>query len=239
MNYQLSVKIGETNSTVFLKNGFETDKRPRDCIHNHSYTEFHALLGGNARFKVGDSVYEIKSGDVFAIPCNTLHTCVYCSPQVRHFAFQIDAPVQSFCSRHITEALLGSFFEHVSSLRSCDDCSKISAYISLICCDFYSENKLPATDINDVSYIIYEFFSTRYRENVTLSDLAKVLHFSDKHTERLVIRYTGMTFKQKLVSHRMSIAKHLRMTTDMSLTDIARYVGYNSYSGFWKNFRSL
>ena len=32
----------------------------------------------------------------------------------------------------------------------------------------------------------------------------------------------------------MNVAEHLSKTTDMTLEDISRYIGYKSYAGFWK-----
>lgn len=233
MNCQFTVKIGTANKTVFLKNGFITTKAPRDNIHNHRYTELHVILGGSAEFKVGDTVYNVNSGDVFAVPCNVMHTCISSTSSVRHFAFQIDAPVAEFKVCTLSESFVTEFFDILSKT----ELSKISAYVSVICADFYPDCKQQTSEITDVAYLIFEFFATRYNEDVSLCDLAEQLHFSKKHTERLVIKHTGMTFKQKLISHRMSIAKYLNETTDMSLTDISRYVGYNSYSGFWKNYK--
>ena len=71
---------------------------------------------------------------------------------------------------------------------------------------------------------------------MTIADLARQLHFSEKHTARLVLKHTGQTFTQALTAQRMTIARHLAATTDMSLGDISRYVGYRSYSGFWKAY---
>ncbi len=66
---------------------------------------------------------------------------------------------------------------------------------------------------------IGEFFSRKYSENLHLY-------------ERLVIQYTGHTFREELTARRISAANHLLHTTAMPLTEVARYVGYHSYAGF-------
>ncbi len=89
-------------------------------------------------------------------------------------------------------------------------------------------------EITDPAVLIYEFFSMRYNRNIKLSDLAAFLNYSEKHTERLLKKHTGMTFKNKLIEYRMKTAGFLRKSTAMTMTEIAGYVGYSNYSGFWK-----
>ena len=67
-----------------------------------------------------------------------------------------------------------------------------------------------------------------------LSDLADQLHISERHAERLVLQYTGRSFREELVAVRMRIAHQLMQAENASLEQIAKYVGYRSYSGFWK-----
>ena len=42
---------------------------------------------------------------------------------------------------------------------------------------------------------------------------------------------------QELTLQRMTVAAHLVTHTQMSMEEIAQYVGYQSYSGFWKAWR--
>ena len=86
----------------------------------------------------------------------------------------------------------------------------------------------------DYKHEIGHFFDKRHNENVEVKHLANELHLSEMQTQRLVKKYTGMTFGENLRSYRMNVANYLAETTDMSLEEIAREVGYASYSGFWK-----
>ena len=67
-----------------------------------------------------------------------------------------------------------------------------------------------------------------------MRDIANYLHLSERQSERLIIDYTGHSFRDELVATRMNMAKILFSTTDMSLSEISQYVGYKSYNGFWK-----
>ena len=75
-----------------------------------------------------------------------------------------------------------------------------------------------------------------YMDDVTLDSLAAYAGFSRYTLSRMFRQHTGQTFTQALTAQRMTIARHLAATTDMSLGDISRYVGYRSYSGFWKAY---
>jgi len=48
-----------------------------------------------------------------------------------------------------------------------------------------------------------------------------------------------MTFKKMLIHTRMTTARHMENTTDLPLSKIAEYVGYSSYSGFWKAYKDF
>lgn len=47
-----------------------------------------------------------------------------------------------------------------------------------------------------------------------------------------------MTFREKLVELRMTLAAHLLATTDLPVETVAEQVGYRSLSGFFIAFRS-
>ena len=78
------------------------------------------------------------------------------------------------------------------------------------------------------------FFSNRYSEDVRLSDLAEAIHLSERQTERLVIEHTGRGFRDELTETRVKIARQRLADKNMTLGEIAGYVGYRSYAGFWK-----
>jgi AraC-like DNA-binding protein len=93
--------------------------------------------------------------------------------------------------------------------------------------------------LNDHALQIRDFFSLNYNKRITLSDLAKELHLSPMQTQRVIKKHTGKTFGENLLLQRMTVAENLMKTTEMSLADIAEYIGYESYCGFWKARRQF
>ena len=115
-----------------------------------------------------------------------------------------------------------------------DDHSSVAAYISLFCSSFESNARRMPIPITDYGFLIFEFFSRNYKEQVRLCDLAELLHLSNRQAERLVLEHTGRSFREELAATRVRIANQLLKTTDMSLAEIAEYTGYRSYAGLWK-----
>ena len=63
-------------------------------------------------------------------------------------------------------------------------------------------------------------------------------YLSLKQTERLIVEYTGNTFRKEMAQKRIEAAKHLISTENITLAEAAEQVGYHSYSGFWKAFHT-
>ena len=48
-----------------------------------------------------------------------------------------------------------------------------------------------------------------------------------------------MSFKQNLLKKRMEIADFLKMYTEMTDLEISKYVGYETYSGYYKARKAI
>ena len=234
MNYELPVHVGNHDYTAFLQDGFYAFHTRVSPLHNHNYAEIHVVSNASARFIIGDSVYSAQDGNVILIPHGIFHRLDSSDANTLHTAFQIDYPAETFSACTLDKHTILAFFHEIERCSPSQDYTVISAYISLLCSYFPLHMALNAQPIVDSGFLIHEFISQHYREDLQLSDLANALHLSLRQTERLVVAQTGNTFREELTAVRINIAKHLIKTTDMSLGEIARYVGYRSYAGFWK-----
>ena len=236
MNRELTVTLGAATTTVFLQNGFYATAVPSTHMHRHNYTEIHIISGGEAEVVIDNCTKRLSDGNVLAIPSGRLHVVTLKDEAARHTAFQIEMPVTRERIQKVSPQIVETFFEEINNCQSTDDYTNISAFISLLCGSLFPEHRVTARTVKDASFIITEFFSNNYGSDVTLCTLAELLHLSEKQTERLVIKTMGCTFKKALTNVRISTADHLIKTTDMSLAEVAEYVGYHSYSGFWKAY---
>ncbi len=71
----------------------------------------------------------------------------------------------------------------------------------------------------------------------TAEELARCLHISERQLYRLLKKYSGESFKQKLVGYRIETAKELLNTTALAVEEVAVRVGYDNISSFTRAFR--
>lgn len=238
INNEIILRIGASNKKVLLSDGFYNLYTKTSALHNHYHTEIQIITQGDAKFIVDGKQVELSAGDILAIPPNIYHYCTDVSDKNHHIAFYIDKSIPDVMQQTCSLELLQSFLCDIEALKTTNNYSKISAYISLICNDFFKDEVLEPKEVNDYSFIIDSFFAMNYASNPSLKTLASLLHLSEKQAARLVFKYKGKTFKQEIADRRIKIANILINQGKMSLSEIAHHVGYDSYSGFWKALNS-
>lgn len=82
---------------------------------------------------------------------------------------------------------------------------------------------------------ILQYIQNHYRD-VTLEELAKKFSYSEQHICRLIKSRTGRTFNQHLIDLRLTHAKLLLITTNLSFSEIAWYCGYAGDAYFHRLF---
>ncbi len=234
MYQELSVRIGTKKVNAFLQRGFYLHLPPTKRIHKHNYADVHMVAGGRIVFHIDQDTYVAEDGTLLLIPRDIFHCCVDKDEDAIHTAFQIDYHVDRFSAYQISSSTIFDFFQEIEKTKETNDYTKIAAYISLFCSYFCDKDTVVATSITDYGFLIREFFQTRYSKDVKLRDLADVLNVCERQTERLVIEYTGRTFRDELAFTRITMAKQLLKSNHMSMREVAAYVGYHSYAGFWK-----
>lgn len=86
-------------------------------------------------------------------------------------------------------------------------------------------------------YTIEKFFDEKHFENVKVEDLANSLGITVRHLNRVIKKFFGVSFRDKLIKTRMEVAKDLLRNTDMNLFDISWKVGYDSTASFSYAFK--
>lgn len=232
MSYEFNLYINGKESKAFVQNFLMNAEHITRVIHCHRYAEVHIICGGYARFLIDDEVCDFSSGSVCIIPRGTYHCCIENSESAKHIAFQTEAIPDGFASGMLSETMVNELVGMIEEKGVQSDCGALSALLSFACSPFF--DKIRMKKMTDRAAVIHEFISKNYNKDIKVSDLAEVLHFSDKQTERLVKKYTGVTFKNALADYRITVAEYLEKNTSMNEAEIAAYVGYSTYSGFWK-----
>ncbi len=229
---QLTVAIGNHCFPVFLQRGFFHTAPGFTALHKHRYTEIHLVCGGKSEYLVGERRITVHPGQALGIPPGTFHQCCMAEPQTMNTAFQLSVPLDTPFRKYLPQGINTHLMELIEENA---DPGKISATIALIYAELFDCTE-PLTPLRDPAFIIHEKLANEYATDLTLSDLAEELKLSKKQTERLIVKYTGHSFRTELTRRRMEAARHLIETEDISLAEAAERVGYKSYSGFWKAF---
>ncbi len=77
-----------------------------------------------------------------------------------------------------------------------------------------------------------------YTEPLTLTALARELHFNESYLSRLFHSSVGKPFKRCLTELRLRHACRLLVNTTHSVTDICYDCGFDSYSNFMRSFKT-
>ena len=103
-----------------------------------------------------------------------------------------------------------------------------------------SEQK-PFLNIYQNKYVssAYEIIRNRYKEDLTIRDVADTLNISDSYLEKLIRTKTNYTFRGLLTLFRIKAAVTLLETTDLKVYTIANEVGYIDSKYFSKIFQKL
>jgi AraC-like DNA-binding protein len=83
-----------------------------------------------------------------------------------------------------------------------------------------------------------ETMRTNLGDKLTIDDLARSAMFSKFHFSRVFQKVTGVSPGRFLSAMRLAEAKHLLLTTTITVADIGHQVGYNSVGTFSSRFRS-
>lgn len=83
------------------------------------------------------------------------------------------------------------------------------------------------------------YIQQHYTEKMTLGDLAKEFHMSEKYLSRYFKQHFGLNFKQYLMHLRMMQAKHMLETSAYSVLEVALSAGFPSVNYFIRTFKEL
>lgn len=73
--------------------------------------------------------------------------------------------------------------------------------------------------------------------DINIEKLCAQFHYQEDYFCRLIKKNTGLTYSEYVHVIRMDKAKNLLVNTDMSVSDILTYLGYQSHSSFYKYFQ--
>ena len=237
MTKEILIRTSCSEFRAFLQEGFYNGVIVEN-VHNHNFTEIHIASEGSMTYCVAGKIYTVEGNSILAIPQKCFHSVVSYTDGVKHTAFQISCDITEPTVIPTNEKIIDGFIHEIAKCDTPAGYNTIAAYIAFLCSSISERECVSPNDIRDYGYLIHEFISGNYNRDVKLRELAEYLHLSERQTDRLVLQFKGKPFRRALAEMRVSVAKILISSTDMTLSQIASYVGYDSYSGFWKALHS-
>lgn len=96
---------------------------------------------------------------------------------------------------------------------------------------------LNSDDSNIRLHRIYSYIHSKYYEEITLEQIAQILHLSTRQVCRIIKENFGCTFRELIVKVRMEKAGEKLLESHCKIADIIGEVGYNSLRGFYNAFK--
>ncbi len=150
------------------------------------------------------------------------------------FSFDYDSAFNIYLPR------LGEVIKLGSSLES----EAASSILSLVFYSIYAGNtnkhhrdfSVKESYLIIIERMINSYSLTPTRE-VTLSAVASELHLGKKQTSRIIYKYFKKSLAELINEKRLAAAAHLLLTTDMTISEIAKTSNFNSENYFFIQFK--
>ena len=123
----------------------------------------------------------------------------------------------------------------ITSIYLCTAASPPSLTLYKILTGLISQ-KHHKTDVFDI-YAVMDYISENYSENINVSNIASAFNFSRSYFTTLFTRQCGSSPYVYLQQYRLTAAKELLTSTNLSIDEVAYKCGFNSTSAFIRTFR--
>ncbi|MDO4270631.1 MAG: AraC family transcriptional regulator [Eubacteriales bacterium] len=225
-------------------------------MHSHKeYTDIVLVNGGRSRILCGRTSCVSQKGDILIFNRGVLHDehSIPSDPleslgiSVSNFEFNCKEGFLLVKSGS-QYSLLSSMFAQIldsCSLRSAgfeETCQRLTVTILLLTLWLIDQQK--AEDPMDLyrkdstlGVRMKEYFDQFYYQKFTLKDIEDTFHFNSYYLSHVFKQATGFSPMQYIINRRVGEAQNLLLTTDMSIVDIARHVGYTNINHFYSVFK--
>lgn len=248
--------------------GFLNSSRLVSHAHNHAGIELIAVYNGISGLCIDNESYLLNDGEILFIPAGIYHANDMSVQEGERFCFRVylsgkrkinsphplyDLLIALKQPLKLYEPELMPILSHIRAEMNNPAASSQEMITALLTQCFIlllrlagANTAMQDTDqqlrnkrlIEERMKKIDIFFSRRYMQQVTLSDLASELYVSATHTNRILRTFYGRSFSEKLRDTRLQQARILLTQTDYSANRVAQEIGYISPAGFYSAFRA-
>jgi len=229
----------------------------------HKEFEMIYVCEGRADITVNHQLFEVKKGDLVFISPYSLHSVeIPAGETFSHICFCFDLSLLP--DSKLSENLLDGIVYIANLIDSNSPCNKvlcnlflsineamvssmpyweltvqgnINLMFSYIMRNNLTSNSTLHSESRDFCIKVSKYLKDHYKEKLTSSTIAEELNFHQGYFCRIFKKNFSVCFSDYLNMYRLEKAKSLLLKSELSVTDIAYEVGYESPSYFTKIFR--
>lgn len=212
--------------------------------HIIPYYDFTFVLEGTLTYHVNGRKIVLTGNDAIFLPPGTLRSREAWEDTVSFVSFNFHAfedvvfPFPVFMQDCINANIrkLTSLYPHshlTSFFHSREKCASMLNYIlfELLDAESFGSN-------NEHVVRILNYIEAHITEKLTLSGICSKISLSREYTSYIFKKETGKTLTSYINERKILLAKELIRKEEMSLADIALYLGYDNYNYFSRLFKT-
>lgn len=225
--------------------------------HWHDFFELEIIVGGSGYQILNGKRLELKRGSFYLMRLTDFHTIV---PTPSLHIYHIKLKENNF-----SQSILNDFFRTNNVLffeLNPKDLATVEK-LFLLCLE---ENSLAEPNVKFLKKLIdciliktmkkqqpkphtassdntplqtaLLYMNMHFKENPSLSKVAKIAHYNASHFSSTFHKTLGMTYSEYLNKLKLSYAKELLLSTDLKINDICFECGFTSTSNFLRLFKA-
>lgn len=240
---------------VYVSRTQPSDRAYHSILHAHQdLAEVLLICGGEGRFLVGETFYDVKAGDLLIYNSGVVHDEFYnaengisaycaaiaglCLPGLRENAFLADGASPLFHAGAEAEdlrLLLDMMYRYL--LEDRPGCETLCHHLTLALLGrvLHITGNAPRRDRTETGTLgrqVQAFIDGHFSEPLTLQDMGKALHVSPYYLSHVFKEASGYSPMQYLLRRRIGEAQNLLISTDLPMAKIAELVGFETQNYF-------
>ncbi|MBQ8250204.1 MAG: AraC family transcriptional regulator [Clostridia bacterium] len=207
------------------------------------YFDLTFVIKGQLHYTINDRIVVLRENDAILLPPGTLRSRPSVDGDVHYVSFNFTAydegvlPTKLYYENAITREIrsLASVFseQHLSAFYHSHE--KMTNILNCILFEFIDTVSLGSNDKNVLS--VLKYIDENLTERITIGEIGRAVHLSNDYISHCFKRELGRSVMDYVNERRMLLARNMISGGEMSLTDIAEALGYDSYSYFSRVFK--
>lgn len=230
--------------------------------HGHNSYELRIVVEGEAHLRINGRQIEAKKGYYWLSPPNNLHYVIRCCEDTRIISIKfadnfLSSKVYNMLGMYgegiagrLDSAGLNSFSKMLNNCVETYTSSKSKLCKSLFIknaveavlvilidkCDGFAPETIDSMTGHDILEAV-SYVKKHFTEELTANDMAKRLGYTPNYFSMKFKSLTGKNFIETVNDERLRLAYYMLSTMDISVNDVAEYVGYSSVAYFSRMFK--